>query len=104
LTAFGYLKQASNFVEITNIAAVGITQVEIVAPVGMGFTGEGSENVIDAGDVTVPTLSGWGAIFAARRPPDHDLLAAPEADAHAAGLMPRDDRRAFNGRRRLSPG
>jgi hypothetical protein len=65
LTAFGYLKQASNFVEITNIAAVGITQVEIVAPVGMGFTGEGSENVIDAGDVTVPTLSGWGAIFAA---------------------------------------
>jgi hypothetical protein len=65
LTAFGFFKQASNFVEITNIAAVGITEVEVIVPVGMGFSTEGSENVIDQGDASVPTLSGWGAMFAA---------------------------------------
>jgi hypothetical protein len=65
LTAFGFFKQASNFVEITNITNVGITDVEVIVPAGQGFSTEGSENVVDAGDVTVPTLSGWGAIFAA---------------------------------------
>jgi hypothetical protein len=65
LTAFGFFKQASNFVEITNTGNVGITDVEVIVPPGQGFSTEGSENVIDAGDVSVPTLSGWGAIFAA---------------------------------------
>jgi hypothetical protein len=65
LTAFGYFKQATNFVEITNITNVGITDVEVIVPAGQGFSTEGTENVVDAGDVTVPTLSGWGAIFAA---------------------------------------
>jgi hypothetical protein len=64
LTAFGFLKQATSFAEITNINAVLITEVEVVVPAGMAFTVEGTENVVDPALANVPTLSGWGALIA----------------------------------------
>ncbi len=66
LTSFGHLKQASHFLEITNVLPVGITKVEVVTVAGQGFTIEGTENTADTvADLAVPTLSEWGAILAA---------------------------------------
>jgi hypothetical protein len=68
LTAFGFLKQASNFTEITNITAVHITEVEVVVPdpaagqPRMGFTVEGSQNTTDGLSSDVPTLNTWGIV------------------------------------------
>jgi hypothetical protein len=65
LTAFGFLKQATSFEEISNIVAAQITEVEVVVPAGMSFTVEGSDNVADTSLINnVPTLSGWGALIA----------------------------------------
>ena len=63
LTVFTNLKQASHFVEIANITAAGITEVEVTVPGGpgpvMGITLEGSDNALpDA----VPTLNAWGIV------------------------------------------
>jgi exosortase sorting signal-containing protein len=60
LTAFGFLKQASHFTDITNMAAVGITEVEIVVPQGMGFYTEASDNTFD--QIGIPTLNEWGIV------------------------------------------
>ena len=66
LTSFSHLKQAGHFLQITNILPVGITEVEVVTVAGQGFTIEGTENQADLlADQAVPTLSEWGAIFAA---------------------------------------
>lgn len=66
LTSFSHLKQGNHFLQITNILPVGITKVEVVVPTGQGFTIEGTENQADSfADQAVPTLSEWGAIFAA---------------------------------------
>jgi len=66
LTAFSYLKEASHFVELTNLHVVGISEVQVDSINGQTVTVEGTENQADAiGDHVVPTLSGWGAIFAA---------------------------------------
>lgn len=68
LTAFGFLKQASNFTEVDNIAAIHITEVEVVVPdpaqglPRMGFTVEGSENSTDGLSEGIPTLSTWGIV------------------------------------------
>jgi len=64
LTAFGFLKQATSFTEITNIGAAGITKVDVVIPAGHGLTIEGTENVIDAngGAAQVPALNDWGIV------------------------------------------
>jgi len=59
LTAFGWFKQATHFVEINNMAAAGIQDVRVIVPAGQGLIVEGTDRVTDS---VVPTLNEWGII------------------------------------------
>lgn len=61
LTAFGFLKQASHFTEITNLDAAGVTKVEVVVQPGQDVTVEGSSNSTDPTG-SIPTLNTWGIV------------------------------------------
>jgi hypothetical protein len=62
LTAFGWLKQADHFTEITNMQAAAITEVRVIVPAGAGMTVEGTDNLTDMVGAGVPTLNEWGIV------------------------------------------
>lgn len=63
LTAFGFLKQATHFSEISNVQVQNVQSIEVIVQPGMGFTIEGTDNTpLSQLESGIPTLNTYGIV------------------------------------------